>query len=1323
MTLSNTANRFADYFVVCGLDVSSGLEPDRLAGESHHCEPLSRPYKSKVLAHFPETVSWNPFDQEAVGMLCLPKGLQFRTQRDSRNPKFHSFIITKEDGSRICGAAYVFYEEVTNKQICAAMQTLHAMHQAEHSPTLKPGFPQIYTPDSPILMKKIPTSHEKSRVFDKNKDKLYVTKCICLILQMPFVKACKQFLKQLHEAVNKPSKACLPFESYIYNVLYEVPLPPPGRSLKFYGVISPIFCQRPSMGELPLFDFSLWELFKLLGVDNLLSLFVSVLMEHQVLLYSSDYQKLMLIAEGINCLIFPFAWQHVYVPILPASLQHFLDAPVPFIMGLHRCNDDRPELPSEANMCFVDVDNNSVEYPEDLPGFPHQLELKEELLQMLNQYQELFSHNININITSKIKSNSIPNSPLKGPANKNITTTDNSGTGSYPNSPKRMEILQQSETWKKISSLAKKTGVWESIEDFAGEERNVEKEKSLLEEKTKETCKDSDDRMPVSEVNDLKFNSAIREIFMNRFVHMFNSYESFVIQPSQDLESWISNRDTMQNFDKASFLSDQPEGHLPFLSPFIETQMFATLVDNKIVSQWEEADPYLNVFEARIRNLSDTSGEPRTPTYSSCTTITDTEVFPEKRATFIDHTATKPQPLPTELYQQTDITPGFFPSLNKEILNTEIIANKSKTRENAKWRRKDRVLQHAEHLQLNSDQRERYIQEARSKNRQPKLSEMSAAGMVQTNWKFVETLLKECKTKTKKMLVVKMGREAVELGHGELSITGVEENTLIASLCDLLERIWSHGLQTKKGKSALWSHLLSYQEIDECTESGRTIDPSKLTPGLVKRHSLLDMGSLLEGSITILGRSFSLTNLSNVGLDDRPTAAAPVKTHRRRSSQGRIELPALQIMPSSVIHDMRKVQKMSDIRTDVGYARAWVRLALEKKVLSSHLKELLSDTDLLRSLYKRYAFLRCEDEREQFLYHLLSLNAVDFFCFTNTFMNTMVAYKVLIFPSTKFGCATTTANPWICVAGQLGETGVVEVPRGCLEFNVEHKNLGILTTLRIGHDNSGMSSKWLVEYVLVRNEVTGHTYRFTCGRWLGKGVDDGSIERLLVAELLPHTKESEAESSGHHTPPRNRSPTMPRRNQEQGPVSIPTIQEMLGHSVNNLVKHFYKPEKERGNLTFLLCGDRGLVNCMEMVFQFGFRSSRFFRNKMFIWDYLEKVKIYFENTLSGATRRPLTEVGRAGYWLFCNLLNKINNATESIGKDGKFQIFVCVGVRDRCLQKWLPLMANTPVTGQMYEANSFLRDPRLTVFLVHIIETLNEFNIVLESSVLQGLDI
>ena len=58
----------------------------------------------------------------------------------------------------------------------------------------------------------------------------------------------------------------------------------------------------------------------------------------------SEYQQLMLVAEGINCLAFPFTWQHVYVPILPASLIHFLDAPVPFIMGLCGTGEYNPSV-------------------------------------------------------------------------------------------------------------------------------------------------------------------------------------------------------------------------------------------------------------------------------------------------------------------------------------------------------------------------------------------------------------------------------------------------------------------------------------------------------------------------------------------------------------------------------------------------------------------------------------------------------------------------------------------------------------------------------------------------------------------------------------------------------------------------------------------------------------------------------------------------------------------------------------------------------------------------------------------------------------------
>ena len=62
--------------------------------------------------------------------------------------------------------------------------------------------------------------------------------------------------------------------------------------------------------------------------------------------------------------------------------------------------------------------------------------------------------------------------------------------------------------------------------------------------------------------------------------------------------------------------------------------------------------------------------------------------------------------------------------------------------------------------------------------------------------------------KTKRMLVDKMGKEAVNCGHLDPTFSGVEENTLVASFCDLLERIWAHGLKNKHVR--VITHIVSF---------------------------------------------------------------------------------------------------------------------------------------------------------------------------------------------------------------------------------------------------------------------------------------------------------------------------------------------------------------------------------------------------------------------------------------------------------------------------------------------------------------------------------
>ena len=135
---------------------------------------------------------------------------------------------------------------------------------------------------------------------------------------------------------------------------------------------------------------------------------------------------------------------------------------------------------------------------------------------------------------------------------------------------------------------------------------------------------------------------------------------------------------------------------------------------------------------------------------------------------------------------------------------------------------------------------------------------------------------------------------------------------------------------------------------------------------------------------------------------------------------------------------------MTEIKTDIGFARAFVRLALERKLLHTHLRAICGQTRLVRELYKRYAFLRSEDEREQFLYHILSLNAADFSCFTNTFIATQVEYEVLVVATLD---RFASASVWMICAGTLGATSAVHLPPNSLQFTFERKNLGQLTCM------------------------------------------------------------------------------------------------------------------------------------------------------------------------------------------------------------------------------------------------------------------------------------
>lgn len=398
------------------------------------------------------------------------------------------------------------------------------------------------------------------------KDRLYASKCICLISQYPFNKTFNKILHTLYDMVEKTDLLGIDIESHLYNLIYEIPMPANGQIVRFQVGCRPITAYMPqSTCEFPILEYDLLEFFRLLGVSNIVNLYITGLLEHQILLYSKDYHLLMLVAESLTSLFFPFSWVKPYVPIVPASNLHFIEAPVPYIMGFHHKDIDK-EFFRQGQRCFVDIDSGTVSCPEGLPEFAEKNKLIKEVDELIVYFMD-----------------------KKQKSKKQVTSVN-------------LDILQSSHAYVRIAELAHKTG---AFENYSHDNRSMADVSAPLSEspaKAEEATKLDEDEIVVQQ-----FNRCVRELFLQKFVQMFATYDKFVIVPNMennDLENWWINRDHAGNFDSKMFLIEQPSPRLPFLSHFLTTQMFASFIDLKIISlidPQKPVDPSIRIFDEKIK--------------------------------------------------------------------------------------------------------------------------------------------------------------------------------------------------------------------------------------------------------------------------------------------------------------------------------------------------------------------------------------------------------------------------------------------------------------------------------------------------------------------------------------------------------------------------------------------------------------------------------------------------------------------------------------------------------------------------------------------------
>ncbi|KHN12275.1 DENN domain-containing protein 5B [Glycine soja] len=119
-----------------------------------------------------------------------------------------------------------------------------------------------------------------------------------------------------------------------------------------------------------------------LRLENVLTFFAGALLEKQIVFVCSNLGILSASVLSVIPLIRPYQWQSLLMPVLPNGMLEFLDAPVPYIVGIkNKTNEVQSKLTN--NVILIDVSRNQVK-SSTVPQLPSQ----KELISSLRPYHE-----------------------------------------------------------------------------------------------------------------------------------------------------------------------------------------------------------------------------------------------------------------------------------------------------------------------------------------------------------------------------------------------------------------------------------------------------------------------------------------------------------------------------------------------------------------------------------------------------------------------------------------------------------------------------------------------------------------------------------------------------------------------------------------------------------------------------------------------------------------------------------------------------------------------------------------------------------------------
>uniref|UniRef100_A0A8C6J2V0 Uncharacterized protein n=1 Tax=Melopsittacus undulatus TaxID=13146 RepID=A0A8C6J2V0_MELUD len=307
---------------------------------SLHKKASEMTYTPQIIQQFPSKTE-HPFRQskdteerlKVIPKFCFPDPKDWFPASDLKSETF-SFVLTGEDGSRWFGYCKKLLPEGKGKRL-----------------------PEVY----------------------------------CIVSRLGCFNLFSKILDEVEKRREMSPALVYPFMRSVM----EAPFPAPGRTITVRSFLpgagnEVLELCRPLDSRLEHVDFEC--LFKCLSVSHAIRVFASLLLERRVIFVADNLSILSKCGHAAVATLYPFTWQHTYIPVLPTSMIDIVCSPTPFLIGILSCSlPQLQDLPIEE-VLIVDLcaDKFLQEVSDEDEILPHKLQAA--LVQVLEERSEILSH-------------------------------------------------------------------------------------------------------------------------------------------------------------------------------------------------------------------------------------------------------------------------------------------------------------------------------------------------------------------------------------------------------------------------------------------------------------------------------------------------------------------------------------------------------------------------------------------------------------------------------------------------------------------------------------------------------------------------------------------------------------------------------------------------------------------------------------------------------------------------------------------------------------------------------------------------------------------